>query len=51
MDGPNSKCIFGLFGWHEFGFGFGFEGVQIQILYLDKLKEMDLDLVPNPIRI
>ena len=24
---------------------------QIQILCLDKLKEMDLDLVPNPTRI
>ena len=28
-----------------------FEGIQIQFFCLGKLKEMDLDLVPNPTRI
>ena len=40
-----------LFGSPVFRFGFGFEGVQIQILCLGKLKEMDLNLVPNPTKI
>ena len=37
-----SRYVNGLLGFHEFGYGFGFEEHEIQILYLGKLKEMDL---------
>ena len=43
--------MYGLYGFHGFGFRFGFGGTQIQIFCLGKLKKMDLDLVLNPISI
>ena len=46
-----AKYTNGLFECHEFGNVFGFEELEIQILCSNKLKELDLDLAPNPTRI